>query len=223
MRGQPPSRRASRPFTHLPGCAAAAQGAGVALPSRPGQSQQRRHVGADASSKTTPNSRCGGWRRIRRRSLFRGRGAFGRMLRWHACNLPTAVLSTRPLPLPGVGSLPAGGWHGPHFGRPPPPAPVLRRGGGAGAAAGAAARGDHTKDQAVCQRQHVTGGVLPGQASSKVGDHNIDLVAVSFIFHHRRRINTKEKAKVVAAVWGMELIPCCTSYFTPEWYEEKDE
>ena len=42
---------------------------------------------------------------------------------------------------------------------------------------------------------------------------------------HRRRINTEEKVKVVAAVWGdrMDSIPCRTGYFSPGWFEEKDE
>ena len=32
----------------------------------------------------------------------------------------------------------------------------------------------------------------------------------------RRRIYTEDKAKVVAAVWGTEFIPCRASYF-PQW------
>ena len=32
---------------------------------------------------------------------------------------------------------------------------------------------------------------------------------------HRRRIKTEEKANVVAAVWGIEFIPCRASYFAP--------
>ena len=34
----------------------------------------------------------------------------------------------------------------------------------------------------------------------------------SFRVYHRRRINTEEKAKVVAAAWGTE---CRASYFAP--------
>ena len=42
---------------------------------------------------------------------------------------------------------------------------------------------------------------------------------------HRRRINTEEKAKVVAAVLGTEFIPFFVrlAFFAPGWYEEKDE
>ena len=42
---------------------------------------------------------------------------------------------------------------------------------------------------------------------------------------HRRRIKTEEKAKVVAALWGTELIQILAylAIFLPEWFEEKDE
>ena len=35
----------------------------------------------------------------------------------------------------------------------------------------------------------------------------------------RRRINTEENTKVVAAVWGT-VIPCCANYFALAQYEE---
>ena len=31
-------------------------------------------------------------------------------------------------------------------------------------------------------------------------------IATKYVFSHKRRINTEEKAKVVAAAWGTELI-----------------
>ena len=43
--------------------------------------------------------------------------------------------------------------------------------------------------------------------------------------NHRRRINTKEKANVVAAVWGTELIQflAALAIFHQDKYEEKVE
>ena len=42
---------------------------------------------------------------------------------------------------------------------------------------------------------------------------------------YRRRVNTEEKAKVVAAAWGgrIDSIPCRASYFAPVWFDEKEE
>ena len=42
---------------------------------------------------------------------------------------------------------------------------------------------------------------------------------------HRRMINTEEKAKVVAAAWGMELIQFLAAlamYFALGWFEENN-
>ena len=43
--------------------------------------------------------------------------------------------------------------------------------------------------------------------------------------NHRRMINTEEKAKVVASVWGVRIysILCCASYFAYDDFEESDE
>ena len=43
--------------------------------------------------------------------------------------------------------------------------------------------------------------------------------SLHFRFTHRRRIYTKEKAKVVIAVWGTHFI----QFLAQGWYEEKDE
>ena len=40
---------------------------------------------------------------------------------------------------------------------------------------------------------------------------------------HRRRIKTEEKAQVVAAVWGKELIKFLASYFAAGCFDERDE
>ena len=41
---------------------------------------------------------------------------------------------------------------------------------------------------------------------------------------HRRRLNTEEKAKVAAALGHkINSIPCCSSYFAPGSFGEKDD
>ena len=46
----------------------------------------------------------------------------------------------------------------------------------------------------------------------------LNFVPVAIGLEHSRRIKREEKAKVVAAVWGKELIQisCRSSYFEPE-------
>ena len=51
------------------------------------------------------------------------------------------------------------------------------------------------------------------------------LVLISDHLSHRRRIKTEEKAKVIAALWGTELIPflATLAIFHQDEFEEKDE
>ena len=89
--------------------------------------------------------------------------------------------------------------------------------------------------QAAPWQQYIQGSFLDAQACPTPG---ITLILAAFfqpnraqlskmkrVAPHRRRINTDEKAKVVAAVWRAEFmkIPCRASNFAPGWLEERDE
>ena len=63
---------------------------------------------------------------------------------------------------------------------------------------------------------------LPREAASPLAILGNNLIGVQSV-HHRRRINTEEKAKVVASVWGKEFIPFLAplgTYFAQDDFEE---
>ena len=74
-------------------------------------------------------------------------------------------------------------------------------------------------------RQRRRGGLLPGSHFCDWESIKKFFLIICVFFRHRRRMNTEEKAKVVAAAWGTELIQFldAQAIFSPGWFEIENE